>query len=272
APARVDLQRPSPSPSPLRGEGFGEVSMQNVTNRRWVALAFIAVAQLMIALDATIVSIALPSAQAALGVADANRQWVVTAYTLSFGGLLLLGGRIADLAGRKRAFLVGLMGFAIASIAGGAAPTFGVLIAARALQGAFAALLAPTALSLLAISFTEPRERATAIAAFALFVWRERRTPSPLLPLRIVADRNRGGAYLTVTLVIAGMFGAFLFLTYYFQVVLHYTPFQAGLAFLPLVVAQQAGSWLIASRLMPVVPPRALMAPGAIVAAAGMAF
>ena len=92
------------------------------------------------------------------------------------------------------------------------------------------------------------------------------------MPLRIVADRNRGGAYLTVMLVIAGMFGAFLFLTYYFQVVLHYTPFQAGLAFLPLVVAQQAGSWLIASRLMPVVPPRALMAPGAIVAAAGMAF
>ena len=346
--------------------------MQNVTNRRWVALAFIAVAQLMIALDATIVSIALPSAQTALGVTDANRQWVVTAYTLSFGGLLLLGGRIADLAGRKRAFLIGLMGFATASIAGGAAPTFGVLIAARALQGGFAALLAPTALSLLAISFTEPRERANAfavygsiagsgaaiglllggvlteylswrwclyvnvpiaiiaaiggaavlpasspaarskfdvpgvvlatgglvalvyastaavtngwsspavealfgaaIAAFALFVWRETRTPSPLLPLRIVADRNRGGAYLTVTLVIAGMFGAFLFLTYYFQVVLHYTPFQAGLAFLPLVVAQQAGSWLIASRLMPVVPPRALMAPGAIVAAAGMAF
>ena len=134
--------------------------------RRWVALAFIAVAQLMIALDATIVSIALPSAQAALGVTDANRQWVVTAYTLSFGGLLLLGGRIADLAGRKRAFLIGLTGFAIASIAGGAAPTFGVLIAARALQGAFAALLAPTALSLLAISFTEPRERATAFAVY----------------------------------------------------------------------------------------------------------
>src|SRR5438874_4579756 len=135
-------------------------------NRRWVALAFIAVAQLMIALDATIVSIALPSAQTARGVTDANRQWVVTAYTLSFGGLLLLGGRIADVAGRKRAFLIGLTGFAIASIAGGAAPTFGVLIAARALQGAFAALLAPTALSLLAISFTEPRERATAFAVY----------------------------------------------------------------------------------------------------------
>src|SRR5213082_3312495 len=134
--------------------------------RRWTALGFIAVAQLMIALDATIVSIALPSAQAALGVTDANRQWVVTAYTLSFGGLLLLGGRIADVAGRKRAFLIGLTGFAIASIAGGAAPTFGVLIAARALQGGFAALLAPTALSLLAIAFTEPRERATAFAVY----------------------------------------------------------------------------------------------------------
>src|SRR5256886_15755039 len=120
----------------------------------------------MIALDATIVSIALPSAQAALGVTDANRQWVVTAYTLSFGGLLLLGGRIADVAGRKRAFLIGLTGFAIASIAGGAAPTFGVLIAARALQGAFAALLAPTALSLLATPFPQPREPAPASAAY----------------------------------------------------------------------------------------------------------
>src|SRR5437899_6151854 len=89
---------------------------------RWTALAFIAVAQLMIALDATIVSIALPSAQAALGASDADRQWVVTAYTLSFGGLLLLGGRIADFAGRKRAFLLGLAGFAVASMIGGAAP------------------------------------------------------------------------------------------------------------------------------------------------------
>lgn len=329
---------------------------------RWIALGFIGVAQLMIALDATIVSIALPSAQAALGATDANRQWVVTAYTLAFGGLLLLGGRIADAIGRKRAFLVGLAGFGIASMIGGAAPDFAVLIAARALQGAFAALLAPTALSLLAVSFTEPRERATAFAVYgsiagsgaaigfllggtltqylswrwclyvnipiavvaaagaaavlprsspralpaldvpgvvlgagglvalvyacsqaigflalsavllALFVVREARTANPLLPLPIVLDRNRGGAYATVALVIAGMFGAFLFLTYYFQVVLHYTPIQAGLAFLPMVVAQQAGSWLIASRLMPLVPPRALMAPGAIVAAVGMMF
>src|SRR2546430_5148894 len=120
----------------------------------------------MIALDATIVSIALPSAQAALGASDADRQWVVTAYTLSFGGLLLLGGRIADFAGRKRAFLLGLAGFAVASMIGGAAPSFAVLVSARALQGAFAALLAPTALSLLAVTFTQPRERATAFAVY----------------------------------------------------------------------------------------------------------
>ena len=343
------------------------------SRRRWTALGFIAVAQLMIALDATIVSIALPSAQATLGASDADRQWVVTAYTLSFGGLLLLGGRIADFAGRKRAFLIGLAGFAVASMIGGAAPTFAVLVAARALQGAFAALLAPTALSLLAVTFTKPRERATAFAVYGsiagsgaaiglllggvltqyltwrwclyvnlpvaiaaaiggwivlpptsgpraragfdvpgvalatgglvalvyacteavrsgwssttvigllaasvvllgFFAFREVRTANPLLPPRIVADRNRGGAYIVVALVIAGMFGAFLFLTYYLQVVLRYTPLQAGIAFLPLGVASQAGSWLIASRLMPHVPPRALMAPGALVAATGMAL
>ncbi len=338
--------------------------------RRWAALVVIALAQLMVALDATIVSIALPSAQAGLRVSDAERQWVITAYTLAFGGLLLLGGRVADFAGRRRAFLVGLAGFAAASAVGGSATTFGVLVAARALQGAFAALLAPTALSLLAVTFTEPRERATAFAVYGaiagsgaavglllggvltqyldwrwclyvnvpiaaaaaavawrvltasgrarrqsfdilgaalatgglvalvyactravldgwasgtvvallvasalllcLFVLREARAATPLLPLRIVLDRNRGGAYLTVLLAIAGMFGAFLFLTYYLQVVLHYTPLQAGLAFLPLTLASQAGSWAIASRLMPYVPPRALMAPGGLVAAAGM--
>src|SRR5438067_5885466 len=291
-----------------------QVGRPQPVERRWTALVFIALAQLMIALDATIMSIALPSAQVALRASDAERQWVITAYTLAFGGLLLLGGRVADRFGRKRSFLVGLAGFALASALGGWAPTFTILVLARALQGAFAALLAPTALSLLAITFTEPAERAkafavygaiagsgaaagmllggvlteyltwrwclyvnvpiaviaaiggaavlrasspaarskfdvpgvvlatgglvalvyastaavtngwsspavealfgAAIAAFALFVWRETRTPSPLLPLRIVADRNRGGAYLTVTLVIAGMFGAFLFLTY----------------------------------------------------------
>ncbi len=281
---------------------------------RWIALGFIAVAQLMIALDTTIMSIALPSAQAALGFSDANRQWVVTAYTLAFGGLLLLGGRVADTVGRKRAFLGGLVGFALASVIAGAAPNFAVLVAARGMQGAFAAVLAPTALSLVAVSFTEQRQRATAFAVYgsiagsgaviglllggalteyltwrwclyvnipialiaaaggalvlseapnrsrraldipgvllatggltalvyastqavsagwasatavglasasllliALFVARETRTPDPLLPMRIVLDRVRGGADVTVGLTIAGMFGAFLFITY----------------------------------------------------------
>jgi EmrB/QacA subfamily drug resistance transporter len=340
------------------------------TPRRWTSLAFVSLAQLMVALDATIVSIALPSAQGALHASDADRQWVLTAYTLAFGGLLLLGGRFADFFGRKRAFLVGLAGFALASALGGSAPSFAVLVAARALQGAFAALLAPTALSLLAITFTEPKERAKAFAVYgaiagsgaaagmllggvltqyltwrwclyvnipialvagiggwrvlqdsraaakprfdvlgvvlaagglfslvygctlvvsqgwrstevvtllaasvallAIFVAWEARSTSPLLPLHIVLDRNRGGAYLTVALGIAGMFGAFLFLTYYLQVVLRFTPLQAGLAFLPMTVASQAGSWMIAARLMPHLPPRALMVPGALVAAAGM--
>lgn len=340
--------------------------------RRWAALGFIAVAQLMIALDATIVSIALPSAQAALHASDADRQWVVTAYTLTFGGLLLLGGRVADYIGRKRAFLVGLAGFAAASMIGGLAPSFGVLVAARALQGAFAALLAPTALSLLAVTFTEPRERATAFAMYgsiagsgaavgmllggaltqdvtwrwclyvnvpiavaaaigasiyvtsspqrarpaldvpgsvlvigglaslvyacnaavrsgwsapmvdglllasvgflALFVARESRARSPLLPLRILADRNRAGAYLAVALAGAGMFGAYLFLTYDFQVVSRYTPLEAGLAFLPITIASQSGSWLIARRLVPRIRPRALIVPAALVAATGVAL
>jgi EmrB/QacA subfamily drug resistance transporter len=332
-------------------------------SRRWVALAFIAVAQLMIALDATIVSIALPSAQRALGASDADRQWVITAYTLAFGGLLLLGGRVADLLGRKRAFLIGLAGFAIASVAGGSAPNFAMLVASRAAQGAFAALLAPTALSLIAVSFTEAKERATAFAVYGsiagsgaaigmllggvltqyfswrwclyvnlpialaagvggwwyvpgsrtggrgsldlpgaalagaglvaivyasssqtallfvvgfallgLFVLREWRTPAPLLPLGVLANRVRAGAYLAVGLALAGMFGAYLFLTYYLQAVLHYSPLQAGLAFLPITVASQSASWLIARRLMPRVPPRALIVSGALVAAAGLAL
>jgi EmrB/QacA subfamily drug resistance transporter len=340
--------------------------------RRWTSLAFVALAQLMVALDATIVSIALPSAQGALHASDADRQWVITAYTLSFGGLLLLGGRFADFFGRKRTFLVGLSGFALASAPGGSAPNFALLVGARALQGAFAALLAPAALSLLAVTFTEPKERAKAFAVYgaiagsgaaagmllggvltqyltwrwclyvnipiavvagiggwlvlgdsrvperprfdvlgvvlaagglvalvygctlavsqswrsaevvtllaasvallSLFVAWEARATYRLLPLHIVLDRNRGGAYLTVALAIAGMFGAFLFLTYYLQVVLRFTPVQAGLAFLPMTLASQAGSWLIAARLMPRLPARALMAPGALVAAAGMAL
>jgi len=134
--------------------------------KRWLALAVIAIAQLMVVLDASIVNIALPSAQTDLGISDANRQWVITAYTLAFGGLLLLGGRIADFVGRKRIFIVGLLGFALASALGGAAQNGPMLYPARALQGGFAALLAPAALSLITITFTEPKERARAFGVY----------------------------------------------------------------------------------------------------------
>lgn len=134
--------------------------------RRWLALAVIGVAQLMIILDASIVNIALPRAQTALHIADADRQWAVTAYTLAFGGLLLLGGRIGDYFGRKRTFLIGLFGFAVASALGGLAQSAEWLFAARGVQGAFAAVLAPTVLSLITITFSEPRERAKAFAVY----------------------------------------------------------------------------------------------------------
>ena len=144
-----------PEPSPATG-----------VRRPWLALAFICLAQLMIVLDATVVNIALPSAQHALGVSDGDRQWVITAYTLAFGGLLLLGGRIADYTGRRRTFLIGLLGFAGASALGGAAPDFGVLLAARACQGAFGALLAPATLSLISVIFTRTGDRAKAFGLF----------------------------------------------------------------------------------------------------------
>ncbi|MBT2408625.1 MULTISPECIES: MFS transporter [unclassified Streptomyces] len=340
--------------------------------RRWVALVFISLAQLMVALDATIVNIALPSAQSELGFSDANRQWVITAYTLAFAGLVLLGGRIADYVGRKRTFMVGLIGFAAASAAAGAAVNFGMLTGARALQGLFAAVLAPTVLSLLTVTFTETRERAKAFAVFgaiagsgaavglllggvlaqylswrwclyvnvpvsavaacggwlvlpgirpaarqhfdvpgallaagglvalvfacteaigqgwssglvigllvaaavllALFVLLQSRVEHPLLPLRIVRDRNRGGSYLSMALALAGMLGLFLFLTYYFQVVQHYSPVKTGLAFLPLMAAVQVGAGGIAGRLLPRVPPRVLVVPGLLTAAAAMAL
>src|SRR5213079_572885 len=133
---------------------------------RWLILAVIGLAQLMVVLDATIVNIALPSAQQDLGFSDGNRQWIVTAYSLAFGSLLLLGGRIADLVGRKAVFLTGLVGFAVASALGGAASSFEMLVAARALQGAFGALLAPAALSLLTTTFTDPKERAKAFGIY----------------------------------------------------------------------------------------------------------
>jgi EmrB/QacA subfamily drug resistance transporter len=134
--------------------------------RRWLVLAVIGVAQLMVVLDATIVNIALPSAQRALGFGIADRQWVITAYALAFGGLLIVGGRLSDLLGRKRTFVAGLVGFAIASAVGGAAPNFAALVAARAVQGAFAALLAPSALALLITTFTDTRERGKALGIY----------------------------------------------------------------------------------------------------------
>ncbi|MEV1079483.1 MFS transporter [Streptomyces sp. NPDC050211] len=338
--------------------------------RRWWGLVVIALAQVMVVLDATIVNIALPSAQSDLGMTDGNRQWVITAYTLAFGGLLLLGGRIADLVGRKRTFVIGLVGFAAASAIGGAATTAGMLFGARALQGVFAAVLAPSALSLLTTTFTDPKERAKAFGiygalagsgsaigfivggllteyldwrwclyvnvpiavaavfgAFALlhdrpghagarldvpgvllgcgglvaivygfseaeprgwtdglvltliaagvvllaaFVWWQNRAPMPLLPLHILRDRNRAGCFLTMALAVIGMFGLFLFMTYYLQAILGYSPVKTGLAFLPLTAAIIVGSTQISARLLDHVPPRMLMAPGMVLAAGGM--
>ncbi|WP_239100098.1 MFS transporter [Phycicoccus sp. CSK15P-2] len=341
------------------------------SSRRWWTLAVVALAQLMVVLDATVVNIALPSAQADLGFSDADRQWVVTAYSLTFGSLLLLGGRLSDLLGRKRTFLVGLVGFALASTLGGAAPTFGVLIAARALQGVFGALLAPTALAVLTTTFTIPRERARAFGVFGALAgaggaiglllggvltenldWRwnlyindviavvafvgalalvpalertgrrprldvpgtvlvsaglfglvfgfsnaerdgwgsptswgflaaaalllgafaasQRRVGHPLLPTVILADRNRATAYASVMIAAIGMFGVFLFVTYYVQTTLGYSPIGTGLAFLPmigmLVVAAQLGT----NVLVPRFGPKVMVPVGMTLAMSGM--
>jgi EmrB/QacA subfamily drug resistance transporter len=146
------------APSPPAAPGPGR--------RRWLVLAVVGVAQLMVVLDATIVNIALPSAQRALGFSTTDRQWVITAYALAFGGLLIVGGRLSDLLGRKRTFVAGLAGFAVASAVGGAAPNFAALVAARAVQGAFGALLAPSALALLTTTFTDTRERGKALGIY----------------------------------------------------------------------------------------------------------
>ena len=338
--------------------------------RKWLALAVIAVAQLLIVLDATIVNIALPTAQTALHISDADRQWMITAYTLAFGGLLLLGGRIADYTGRKRAFIIGLLGFAVASAVGGLAQNAPELFAARALQGAFGALMAPAALSLLTVTFTEAKERARAfgvygaiaggggaiglllggllteyaswrwtllvstpiaviaavaasrfltesraegntkydlpgaitstaglvslvygftkaasdgwdsgvtisylVAAVALlvaFVVIEMRSQHPLLPLRVVLDRNRGGAFLSALLIGVGLFGVFLFLTFYLQVTLGYSALMTGVAFLPFTFGIISGAGVSAA--LSRVGPRLLMSGGLLLAAIGMAM
>ena len=341
-------------------------------NRRWWALVVIALAQLMVVLDMTIVNIALPSAQADLNMSDGNRQWVITAYTLAFGGLLLLGGRVSDLAGRRNTFMIGLLGFAAASALGGAAANSGMLFGARALQGVFAALLAPSALSLLATTFTDPKDRGKAFGIFGAIIgagaavgllaggfltqyldWRwclyvnvpialvafagaltllqpgerhpdahldvpgallgstgmlslvygfseaesrswgdglvigllaagvvllgafgfwQTRARVPLLPMSVVKDRQRVGAFLTVLLVTIGMFGVFLFLTYYMQGVLGYSPVKTGVAYLPITVGMVVGSTQIAARLLNRVPPRVLIVPGLLIAAGALAL
>ena len=152
-------------PTPARASGAGTLG-DEPHPQRWLALAVIAVTVLLVILDATIVNIALPAVSADLQISAASQQWIVTAYTLTFGGLLLLGGRIADFWGRKRTYLVGAAGFAVASALGGVAQDEGMLFAARALQGAFGALLAPASLALLTVLFTDPRERARAFAVY----------------------------------------------------------------------------------------------------------
>ena len=352
----------SPTDSTVAGRAAGE-SPPGADPRRWLALTVIAVAQLMVVLDATVVNIALPSAQRELGISDADRQWMITAYTLTFGGLLLLGGRLADFAGRKRTFIIGLLGFAGASALGGLATTAGLLFAARALQGGFGALLAPSALSLITVTFTTPKDRArafgvfgaiagggaalglilggvlteytswrwclgvnvpiavlTALAAVPLvkesraagdtrydvpgavlatgglvalvygfteaakpsvgwnapstralltiavvllvaFVVLESRTKNPLLPLRVALDRNRGGSFLAFLLLAAAMFAMFLFLTFYFQVVLGYSPLKAGFAFLPFSIGIILAAGAVA-QILPRTGPKPLMVTG----------
>jgi EmrB/QacA subfamily drug resistance transporter len=337
--------------------------------RRFRALGVLAIAQLMVVLDASIVTVALPSAQRGLHISVADRQWVITAYSLAFGGLLLLGGRIADFVGRKRIFEISLVGFAAASALGGVAQDAPMLFGARALQGAFAALLAPAALSLITVTFTDAKERARAFGVYgaisgggaaiglimggmltqwaswrwtllvnvpialialagsrrlvteskaegevhydlvgtatvtaglvalvygftkaesdgwtsgvtiafiaaavvllAAFVAIEARIKHPLLPLRVAAERNRGGAYLGSLLMGAGLFGTFVLLTYYLQGTLGYSALKTGFAFLPFSVGIVIGATL-ASQLLTRIGPRPLMVGGMAAGAIGL--
>ena len=334
-------------------------------------LGVIAIAQLMVVLDATIVNVALPSAQRDLGFSDDARQWIITAYALAFGSLLLLGGRLGDLLGRKRAFVGGLLGFAAASAVGGFADSFAVLVGARAAQGMFGALLAPAALALLSTTFTDPHERGKAFGVYsavagggaaiglllggilaevlswrwclyvnllfavpaavaagrllvherthrapldlpgtataslglfalvygfsnsereswshpvtiamlvasavllAAFVALESRAAHPLLPMRVVRDRTRGGAYLSLGLAASALFAVFLFLTYYLQRTKGYTPIEAGLAFLPLTAAVISAATAVNLVLLRRIGSRWLLTAGMSLGAAGMAW
>ncbi|MEV6471447.1 MFS transporter [Streptomyces sp. NPDC051657] len=338
--------------------------------RRWWALAVIALTQLVVVLDATIVNVALPQAQLELELSDTERQWVITAYVLAFGALLLLGGRVADYWGRKRSYMVGMLGFGAASVWGGLAQSGTELIAARGLQGAFAALLAPAALALLTVTFPAGRERGTAFAVFgtvagtgaavglalggvltefadwrwcllvnivfavvgligallfvsesrvegdnrydirgtlavtlglaalvygftlaesgwtepdtvgflagglvllAVFVWIEARAAQPLLPLRIVRDRARAGAFLIQAAIGAVYIGMTLYLMFHLQIVLGLSPLLAGLASLAMTFATMITA-PVAARLLPTRGPRVLMTGGPLIAAAGMVW
>ncbi|MGO9902825.1 MAG: MFS transporter [Solirubrobacteraceae bacterium] len=341
-------------------------------SKRWTILAILAIVQLMVVLDATIVNIALPSAQKALHFSNGERQWVVTAYALAFGSLLLLGGRISDLFGRKWTFIAGLAGFAIASAVGGAAQSFTMLTAARTLQGAFGALLAPAAMSLLTTTFTDGCERNKAFAVYgaiagsgasiglilggvltqtldwrfcmyinlvfatiaiagalrllhnqapaqkpkldipgvltvsgglfsivygfshaqttswgnhttvgflvtgvlllSLFIALQSRSRNPLLPLRVITDRNRGGSFLAIAIAGAAVFAVFLFLTYYLQQGRGYSPITTGLAFLPMTTTVMLAGILANARLRERYGPKPLVVLGMILAGLGMLY
>jgi EmrB/QacA subfamily drug resistance transporter len=349
--------------------------VQNPTihhSRRWAILCVVAIAQLMVVLDATVVNVALPSAQQALQFGDDDRQWVITAYTLAFGSVLLLGGKIGDLFGRKTMFIGGLIAFALASALGGAATGFGMLAAGRGLQGISGALLAPAALGILTTTFSDPQERGRAFGVFgaigavgasvglllggaltelvtwravmyvnlvfaavavagalalihgerpghrpkldlrgtitasaglfalvygvshaetagwanpvtvavlavavlllALFVRLQTVTAEPLLPLHIVTDRRRAAAFVSIGLASASISGTFLFLTYYLQQNLGYTPIQAGLAYLPHAVAVALSATLLSPRLQARLRPGVLVATGMLAGAASLLY
>jgi EmrB/QacA subfamily drug resistance transporter len=341
-------------------------------SRRWWVLAVMSLAQLLITVDATIVNVALPEAQLDLGFSDASRQWVITAYALAFGSLLLVGGRIADQLGRRRTLLIGLALFGVGSALGGAAPNFALLATARAVQGVGGALLAPAALGTIIATFTAAAERARAFSVFgtvagvgaaigllaggvltehldwrwtlyvnlvlaaatlaatlcvvrpdkperesridavgtllasvglfalvfgfsraetdgwtaaitwtsltaaatllAAFGWWQTRTGSPLVPLRIFADRNRAASLGALLMVNTGIFAAFLFLTYYLQQTLAYSPVETGIAFLPIIGGMFAGSALALNVLPRIAGPRITVPIGMLTAAGSMTW
>jgi MFS family permease len=275
------------SPTPL---------MAGKSAHRWWILAVLATAQLMVALDATVVSIALPHAQASLHFSSADRQWIVTAYALTFGSLLLLGGRLSDIYGRKRLFLVGVAGrwtmfinVAIAGIviAGGAVFLSSRIAEARQRVDRAGAVLGGLGLFAVVYGFahaatksgsagwTDPQTIGSITAGVVLlvaFVIAERQVAYPLLPLRVVLDRNRGGSYSAMLLASIGLFSVFLFVTYYLETIQGYNPVRTGLAFLPLTVAVLFSAGVSSTVLLPRVSPGLLVPAGLLLAATGMAL